>query len=117
MKLQYSVEPQEIKELKDKIAQLEKERDSLTRANKYKESADVKQNIEILKKDLEPLESDWLKKKGTSSESVSGEDVLNVVSQITGIPLSSLNKDEKQALINLEKILQKKLLVKRRQYQ
>ncbi|MCL4392781.1 ATP-dependent Clp protease ATP-binding subunit [Patescibacteria group bacterium] len=110
VKLQYSIEPIDIRKIKDEIEQLEKERDSLTRAGKYEDSAKIKQKIEILKGELSPLERDWLKKKGTSSESVLKEDIFNVVSQITGIPLSSISEDEKQTLINLEKKIHEKVI-------
>ncbi len=50
------------------------------------------------------------KKKKFIKDEVSEEDVANVVSKLTGIPVSKILQDESEKLMNIEKILSKKVI-------
>lgn len=109
-RLNITSEPDEIREIKVKISNLEKERESLTRHQKHEESAKIKQEIERLKEELKPLEEKWMRKRGTGSPELTLEDVANVVSSMTGIPANKINIKEKKMLKDLEKLLHKRVI-------
>ncbi|MBN1916072.1 AAA family ATPase [Candidatus Dojkabacteria bacterium] len=106
----YTTEPEEIKNLKNEVKKLEVEREALSRANKHKESAEIKQKIEGLKADLAPLEEKWLKTRGTATPEVVLEDIANVVSRMTGVPVSELKQEEMQQLLDLENKLHNRIV-------
>lgn len=111
VKLERTSEPEELRTVREEIKQLEKERESLSRAGKHKESAEVKQKIETLRSDtFEPLEREWMKKKGTGTIQVTIDDVAEVISRMTGIPVTELKKEEKQRLLKLEEALHKRIV-------
>jgi len=105
VRLRVTAVPEELRQLKTKIKQLEGERESLSRANKHKEAAEIKVEIEKIKKIMQPLEEDWKRKVGTGSPEVMFADVAEVVSNISGVPVAELKADEKERLINLEEKL------------
>lgn len=103
-------EPEELRNLKIKIKNLEKERESLTRAQSHEQSALIKQEIEKLKEELIPLENEWMKTRGSGTPTLTVEDIAEVISDITGIPAKKINLEEKQTLLNLEKLLHKRVI-------
>ncbi len=106
----YTTEPEDIKNLKNEIRKLEVEREALSRANKHKESAEMKQKSEELKAKLTPLEEGWLKTRGTATPEVTVEDIAQVVSRMTGVPLTELKEEEMKQLLDLEAKLHNRIV-------
>ncbi|MEI7604027.1 MAG: ATP-dependent Clp protease ATP-binding subunit [bacterium] len=109
-RIQYISEPENIKHLKVEIKKLEQEREALTRAQKFEEAAVAKQNIELKKTELEPLNKEWMQSRGTGTPTLSVEDIAEIISQMTGIPVKQLKVEEKEKLIKLEDELHKRVI-------
>lgn len=110
LRLIMTSEPEELREKKIEIEKLEAEREALTRAKQHKEAAELKVQIERIKEEIAPLENEWKIKKGTQSPIVTTEHVAEVISNITGIPVSELRKAEKEKLLTLEEFLRSKVI-------
>ena len=110
LRLRTSSEPDELRDLKVKILNLEKERESLTRSQNHEQAAKVKQEIEQLKEDLKPLEQEWMKTRGTGTPVLGIEEIAEVISNMTGIPASKINVEEKKLLLDLENIIHKRVI-------
>ena len=110
VRLSSTSEPDEIRELNLEIESKERERESLSRAGKHKEAAGAKQEIEKLHADLVPIQEEWEKKKGTGSPEVTVQDITEVISRMTGVPVSDLGKEEKESLVKLEQNLHKRIV-------
>lgn len=110
LRLRVTSEPEELRELKFKVQKLNAERESLTRAGRHKESAEVKVEIEKLKEVMIPIEDMWLREKGTGTPEVQVVHVAEVVSNITGIPVNQLKAEEKKRLIDLESKLHQRII-------
>jgi ATP-dependent Clp protease ATP-binding subunit ClpC len=111
VRLERTSEPMELREVREEVKQMEKERESLTRAEKHEESAKLKQEIEKKKKnDLEPLEKEWRKKRGTGTPEVAIQDIAEVISRSTGVPVTELKQEEKDRLLQLEESLHERVV-------
>ncbi len=110
VRLRVTAEPENIKQHKLQIERLERERESLTRADKHKDAAELKVQIEQLKEIVSPLEEKWKKEIGTGNPEVYSKDVYEVVSLMTGIPLTELTSTEKENLLNLEQRLHERVI-------
>ena len=110
VRLRVTAEPEELRQLKSEIIKMERERESLTRSNKHKQAADLKTRIEQLKGKITPLEENWKRAVGTGSSEVLVNDVADVVSKITGIPVKELNAEEKMLLLHLEDKLHERII-------
>ena len=64
--------------------------------------------IPALEKQLKDLESQ--KKQKILSKSVSSDEIAEVISKSTGIPVDRMLEGEKEKIINMERELEKKLL-------
>jgi ATP-dependent Clp protease ATP-binding subunit ClpC len=102
VRLRVTAEPESLRQLKSTIEQLERERESLSRAQRHKEAAELKVEIEKKKEEVAPIEYEWKKKIGTGTPEVMSNDIHEVVSNMTGIPITELNLAEKERLLNLE---------------
>lgn len=95
-------ESPEIKAILAKLKNLKKEKNDLIKAQKYEESANVRQQETKL---LEELSS--LRKKSGEKEriTITVEDIASIVSAKTGIPVEKFTEDEGTKLLNMEKEL------------
>ncbi|MBM4402550.1 MAG: AAA family ATPase, partial [Candidatus Cloacimonetes bacterium] len=66
--------------------------------------------LKNLEKTRDEIKELWEKTKGTEQPEVTLEDVAQVLSKITGIPVSKLTEEEKKKLLNLEKELHKRIV-------
>jgi ATP-dependent Clp protease ATP-binding subunit ClpC len=110
VRLKSTTEPVEIQSIKSQIRKLETERESLTRSGQHKEAADIKVKIEQLKEELKPIENEWERARGTGTPEVKVSDILEVISRMTGVPITELSKKEKENLLSLEAELHKRII-------
>jgi ATP-dependent Clp protease ATP-binding subunit ClpC len=89
---------------------MEKEREALSRSGEHEKSAELKVEIEKLKKELEPLLEKWHEKRGTGTPVVEIEDIAEVLSRATGIPVTDLQEEEKDRLLKLEESLHERVV-------
>lgn len=105
-----TTEPINLRNLKNEIKKLESERESYTRAGQLEEAANIKVKIEQIKEQIKPLEEEWARVRGTGTPEVTKKDITEVISRMTGIPITELDNQEKEILLNLEKILQERII-------
>lgn len=110
VKIETSSEPDDLRTMHLEMKRLEMERESLNRAKKFKESAEIKTKIEQLKDKIQPREEEWNKSRGTGEPTVRVEDVTDVVSKISGVPVNRLKQTEKEKLLKLEEYLHKRII-------
>ena len=110
VRLRVTAEPEELRILKLEVEKMERERESLTRANNHKESAELKVRIEQKKEQMKPIEEEWKRRVGTGSPEVTYEDIAEVISKMTGVPITSLKKEDKVNLMNLENKLHERIV-------
>lgn len=114
MKAQWLQEKQGIQKLQEKREQLEKLRRELQQAeDKYdlNRAAELRHGqIPMTEKELKELESTTAKNERLLREEVTGEEISNIVSRWTGIPLSKLVEGEREKLLRLEALLHERVI-------
>ncbi len=110
VRLLVTSEPEELRQKRAEIKKLESEREALTRAGNHKEAVILKVKIDELKEQIKPLLEEWNKKKGTGIPEISKEDIAEVISKTTGIPVNEISEDEKEKLTKLEERLHERIV-------
>lgn len=110
VRLRFTSEPENIRDLKSKIAKMERERESLTRSNELEAAAKLKVAIEQLKEELQPLLEEWNRERGSGSPVVDSKEIKEVISRMTGIPIAEMSDSVRENLINLEEQLTKRVI-------
>lgn len=100
----------EIARLDEQIAHAKREQESAKNHKKQAEAEKFAAQIEELTQQKEELTSRWRREKGVSTAVVGSADVAEVVSTITGVPVSELTQQEKQKLLQLEQQLHQRVV-------
>ena len=102
--------PQEFRDLKAKIGDLETKKMNLVRAQAYEEAAEMQYEIGIQKRSLESKLEHYNKNRGGSKVIVTKEDLAGVVHDLTSIDISKLTTKDTEKLANLEKELKQSVI-------
>ncbi|MCX7625523.1 MAG: ATP-dependent Clp protease ATP-binding subunit, partial [Candidatus Sumerlaeaceae bacterium] len=111
-RLQANTKPAEIKELEKKIAELDEELRVLSHRMEFEKCAEVKRQRDEAIERKNELFAAWRAKSADSKfvATISAEDVAQVVSKWTGVPLSRLEEEETQRLMKIEEALAKRVV-------
>ena len=105
-----SVRPKTLTRLDEKIERLTLEKSNLVNSQNYEKAAAVRDQVRQLKSDLEARERDWQKDMQAEQRLVDMEDIQQVISDITGIPLARIVQTESERLLNIEEELHKRVV-------
>jgi ATP-dependent Clp protease ATP-binding subunit ClpB len=110
---------EELKQIKEKLANLEAKASSAERMGDYEKAADLKYGaIPDLKSHLKRLEELEEKRKSEAvqddeslvSETVTPQDIAEVISRWTGIPITKLSQSEKERVLKLDERLRERVI-------
>ena len=102
--------PEEIKSAENKLKKLNHEFEEADKMGDAVRSESIKKEIEDEQKNLEKLQNDYQLKKSTTTNEVNPETIAGIVSRWTNIPVSRLTESEAVKLMDLEKIIHKRLI-------
>ncbi|MBN1535728.1 MAG: ATP-dependent Clp protease ATP-binding subunit [Anaerolineales bacterium] len=95
------------KALMDQLRQIRRDRSLAMEDNRFDDVQDFAERQEALENQLERLRTGWDR---TNSPVVSAEDIAEVVSMWTGVPLMQLAQEESQRLLKMEEELRKHII-------
>ncbi|MBP9015021.1 MAG: ATP-dependent Clp protease ATP-binding subunit [Candidatus Atribacteria bacterium] len=110
VKLQATVLPESLKELEKEAEEIKKQKEKAVKNQDFEEAAHYRDEEEKLKKTYRDKKENWLKEVDNSRPLVEEEDIANVVSVWTGIPVSRLDTEEKEKLVNMEKEIHQRIV-------
>jgi ATP-dependent Clp protease ATP-binding subunit ClpC len=102
--------PPEVLELEAEARQLKREQDYASSRKKFDDASSIEKKIAEVNTKAKQLEADWRRKRGSSSEEVTFEDVAQIVSKITGVPVTELTTEERGRLLKLEETLHERVV-------
>ncbi|MGV3464704.1 MAG: ATP-dependent protease ATP-binding subunit ClpC [Heyndrickxia sp.] len=102
--------PPSLKELEAKLEEIKKEKDAAVQSQEFEKAASLRDSEQRLREKLEETKKSWKEKQGQENSEVTVEDIANVVSSWTRIPVSKLAQTESERLLNLEEILHSRVI-------
>ncbi|WP_308762899.1 ATP-dependent chaperone ClpB [uncultured Bacteroides sp.] len=103
-----------IQQNKKEIEQLKFEADKAEREGDYGKVAEIRYGkLQALENEIKSIQEDLKKKQGDNAlikEEVTAEDIADVVSRWTGIPVSRMLQSEREKLLHLEDELHKRVI-------
>ena len=110
-KVNYTVKPQEVRALEEKIKGLSASRDEASLQRNYEKAAKLQSEIINLENDLKKKNEKFdVNRNKEGSHSIGANEIAEVVAKWTGIPVTKITESEKQRLIHLEEILHKRVV-------
>lgn len=110
IRLTVYTEPEEIKLLEVEIKTLEEEKEEAIREEAYEKAGDIKKQQEKRQKKIEEIRAVWQEEKQKRKLSVGENEVADVVSQWTKIPVKKLSEGESERLLKLEGVLHERVV-------
>ncbi|KFL63127.1 negative regulator of genetic competence ClpC/MecB [Bacillus anthracis] len=102
--------PPNLKELEVKLEEIRKEKDAAVQSQEFEKAASLRDMEQRLREKLEDTKRQWKEQQGKENSEVTVEDIANVVSTWTRIPVSKLAQTETDKLLNLESILHDRVI-------
>lgn len=104
------MQPEEIMELEMKVADLTAEKISLVNSQNYERAAAVRDKVRELKTEIETSRQDWEKNLREQENRIAQEDIQNILSEMTGIPIFKIMQSESDKLLNIEDALHESVI-------
>ncbi len=102
--------PKNIIELEEKIEEIRRQKNFVVKSQNFEEAARLRDLEKRLQQDLEKAKLEWEVKSSETYFPVTEDDVADVVSMMTGIPVNKIAESETEKLMKLPEEL-KKLVV------
>ncbi|MGN0204555.1 MAG: ATP-dependent Clp protease ATP-binding subunit [Coprococcus sp.] len=100
----------EIKELENQLASLEEEKENAIKEEAYERASEIKRRQKELNDQMIRLNSEWEKARGNEQLIVGENEVADIVSSWTKIPVKKLEEEESERLRKLESILHQRVI-------
>ena len=102
--------PQELIDLELKIEKLRREKEEVIIAQKYEAAAAIRDKEQTLLSELDSLQQKWLKDDSSNRFVVTEDNVADVVSLVSGIPVNKVAQSESQKLLKMKNELHKSII-------
>ena len=93
--------PQNIIDVEQKIEEIKVEKNRVVRSQKYEEAAKLRDNEKQLLEQLESAKVEWEAETKNKKYVVTEDNVAEVVSMMTGIPIQRVGQTDSQRLLNM----------------
>ena len=102
--------PKQILELEQQLEQVKETKNSVVKKQKYEEAAKLRDDEKRLEKDLASAQKKWEDETKLHREIVSEDNVADVVSMMTGIPVNRIAQTEINKLSQLPNLIKGKVI-------
>jgi len=102
--------PDDLKAIEKRIDALGTEKEAAIKAQDFEEAARIRDREKAQREELDAARKKWDEKRAGTHKCVTEEDIAQVVSSWTGIPVTSLTESESDRLLHMEDILHKRVI-------
>ena len=107
VRLKNMTPPPDLTKIESRIEQLQRDKDEAVRSADYERAASLRDEAQQLLEEKAQLHKKWYEQNKEATGVVDAEIIAEVVSNMTGVPLTRLEKKETQRLLELENELHK----------
>jgi len=110
IKLQNTISPPDVKEMEGQLNRVRKEKESAVKLQQFEKAAQLRDKEKKLETELQKVKEKWETGRRINKVEVTEEDIAEIVSSWTGIPVFSLKEEEAQKLLRMEEELHKRVI-------
>ena len=103
-------EPEDLRKLEEELQLVEKEKEEAVHSQDFEKAATLRDKQHEKQEKLEKERQKWQNKNSKAVTTLTEEDIAEVISSWTRIPVKKLTQDENEKLKNLEKELHKRVI-------
>lgn len=102
--------PSSVKKLESRLEELAQEKEEAINAQNFEKAAIIRDEERKIKDELTDGKTEWSRDRKNDSLVVGYEEISDIVSEWTGIPVNKMNEEESEKLLNLENRIHKKMV-------
>ncbi|MBC7247232.1 MAG: ATP-dependent Clp protease ATP-binding subunit [Actinobacteria bacterium] len=102
--------PPDFRELEEKLQKVRQEKQAAIAAQEFEKAAGLRDREKEILSEMEQLEEDWKIPLGSHQLQVTEDDIADILSSWTGIPVSQLTEEESSKLLRMEEELHKRIV-------
>ena len=110
VRLRGSVTPASVKDAMQVLEDVRKEKDEAIASQQYETAAELRDREIQKNEDLDTLEKEWQEGRNNERPLVTDEDIAEIVSMWTGIPVTRLAQEETERLLRMEEEIHKRII-------
>ena len=110
IRIRHSVLPPKLKETMRDLDELHQEKEAAISSQQYENAAELRDRELKLTSKIEKLRQEWQKEQDASQIVVTDEDIAEVASMWTGIPVARIASEESTRLLQMEEALHKRII-------
>jgi ATP-dependent Clp protease ATP-binding subunit ClpC len=110
VRLRAMTRPPDLKEIDEEVEQLNKEKEEAVANQDFEKAASLRDQADKLRKKKEVITREWREKSRETDGVVDEEVIAEVVSKMTGVPLTRLSTEDSLRLMKMEDELHKRVV-------
>jgi ATP-dependent Clp protease ATP-binding subunit ClpC len=110
VRLRTHTQPPNLKDLEEKLEEVRSEKEAAVQSQEFEKAASLRDKEQKLREELESRKMEWQQKQMKKDSVVTEEDIADIVSQWTGIPVKKLAEEESERLLKMEEILHQRVI-------
>ncbi len=110
VRLRTMTRPPDLKEIDEDIERLNKEKEDAVANQDFEKAASLRDQADKLRKKKDQIKKEWREKSQETDGVVDEEIIAEVISKMTGVPLTRLSTEDSMRLLKMEDELHKKVV-------
>ncbi len=110
MRIAGCTSPADLRESEEKLKALAGEKEEAIKGQDFEKAASLRDEEKKLREEIEGRRSEWQKERGGTGLSIGSEEIADIVTAWTGIPVKKLADEEGERLLHLEEILKARVI-------
>ena len=110
MRLKSYTAPPSLKKLEEEVEKLKQEKEEAISTQDFEKAAKIRDKEKEKREELTEKRRTWEQKAQSSKKKITADDIADIVSLWTDIPVKSLKEEESQRLLHLEEELHKRVV-------
>ena len=110
IKIKNLTAPPDVKNIEDEIENIKKEKEAAITSQNFEKAASLRDKEKELSDKLKKEKENWENSSRSSNPQVTEEEIAEIISSWTGVPVKSITEDEGERLLKLEEILHSRVV-------
>jgi len=110
MRIEATMLPPELREMERRLQELAREGAAAVQAQDYERAAQLKEQTDRIQETFIKAKEAWLADKGIADATVDEDDIAEIVSKWTGIPVQRMKEEEADKLLHMEERLHRRVV-------
>ena len=102
--------PPDVKEIEKEIEEIRLEKEASIKAQDFEKAAALRDREKQTKEKLETILTKWREEREEKQVVVTADDMMHIISKVTGVPLQRMEQEEMQKLLKMESELKLRVI-------